>query len=258
MRHPTSHRVPNLALIGPSNNGKTMILENFVRRNSSTGLPRSDVTASPKKPVFMFQAPPEPDEGRLYRKMLTDLYADFAGNEREPADSKLKRLVQILRGLDTRIILIDEFGFLQAGTPMKQQKVLNALKYLGNELKIPMVIAAVPATLNLLQSDEQVANRFEPLFLPKWRAGDEFNRLLYLAEKALMLRRPSELWQQQLADPLLAESDGIIGNVMELLQLLAIKAIRTKTEQIRVDDLTAKSLRALGWTHPTQRHRYKS
>ena len=96
--------------------------------------------------------------------MLTELFADAAGPEREPAEAKLRRVSLILKNLQTKIILIDEFGFFQAGTPVKQRKLLNALKFLGNELQIPTVIAAVPETLNLLQSDEQVANRFDPVF----------------------------------------------------------------------------------------------
>lgn len=256
LQHPPMHRMPNIALIGPSNNGKTMILQNFVRRNNPQPQQKYDINTPPSRPVFMFQAPPEPDEGRMYRRMLHELFADATGSEREPADAKLRRVGIILKNLQTRIILIDEFGFFQAGTPVKQRKLLNSLKFLGNELQIPMVIAAVPETLNLLQSDEQVANRFEPVFLPKWNRGQELVKLLTSVEMALGLKHPSGLAQDEMAHRILDETSGIIGYMMTLLQNLAERAIRSGAERITEADLSPASLKKIGWVHPTRRHQF--
>lgn len=256
MQHPQTHRVPNIALIGNSNNGKTMILRNFVRRNSPQLQPGYDINSRPSRPVFMFQAPPEPDEGRMYRRMLTELFADAAGSEREPAEAKLRRVSVILRNLQTRIILIDEFGFFQAGTPVKQRKLLNVLKFLGNELAIPMVVAGVPEALNLLQSDEQVANRFDPVFLPRWKLGEEFGKLLVSIEMAIALKEPSYLAKEETAQRILDESEGIIGHMVSLIQLLAEQAIRSGAERITPAEFSAKNLKRIGWVHPARRHQF--
>lgn len=253
--HPRMHRMPNLAVIGESNNGKSMLLNNFARRHDPALAPGySGNDDKIERPVFLFQAPPEPDEGRLYNRMLTELYAP--GAEREPAESKLRRVSVILKALNTRMVLIDEFGFFQAGTPMKQRKLLNALKFLGNELQIPIVVAAVPETLNLLQSDPQVANRFEPVFLPKWKMGEDFQKLLATMEKTLGLQLPSNLAAESSAQRILDESNGIIGYMSELLQKLAIDAIRTGVECVALSALKETNLKRLGWVHPNRRHRY--
>jgi len=254
--HPKMHRMPNIALIGNSHNGKTMLLNNFLRRNSPEFQPDFDLNKSPTRPVFMFQAPPEPDEGRMYRRMLTELFANAAGSEREPAEAKLRRVSILLSNLKTRIILIDEFGFFQAGTPVKQRKLLNALKFIGNELQIPMVVAAVPEALNLLQSDEQIANRFDPVFLPRWKFGDDYLRLLVSIEKALGLKDASHLAGEEIAQRILDESDGIIGYMTGMLQRLATLAIRSGKERITSADLSEASLRKIGWVHPTRRHHF--
>lgn len=256
LKHPKTHRMPNIALIGHSNNGKTMILRNFLRKHTPQLQPGFDINSTPTRPVFMFQAPPEPDEGRMYRRMLTELYADAAGSEREPAESKLRRVGIVLKNLQTRMILIDEFGFFQAGTPVKQRKLLNSLKFLGNELQIPMVIAAVPETLNLLQSDEQVANRFDPVFLTRWKRGDDYNKLLVSIEKALALKAISHLAEPELAQRILDESDGIIGYMMNLLQTLSERAIRSNAERITLNDFSVANLKRIGWVHPTKRHQF--
>lgn len=253
--HPRMHRMPNLALIGDSNNGKSMLLNNFARRHDPTLASDYDVNSDRiERPIFLFQAPPEPDEGRLYNRMLTELYAE--GSEREPAESKLRRVSVLLKALKTRMVMIDEFGFFQAGTPMKQRKLLNALKFLGNELQIPIVVAAVPETLNLLQSDPQVANRFEPVFLPKWKMGADFQKLLATMEKTLGLRLPSNLATEATAQRILDETNGIIGYMTELLHKLTADAIRSGTERIVPAALAEANLRRLGWVHPSRRHRY--
>jgi Bacterial TniB protein len=253
--HPKMHRMPNIAVIGESNNGKSMLLNNFARRHDPTLAPGYSVNSDQiERPIFIFQAPPEPDEGRLYNRMLTELYA--AGSDREPAESKLRRVSVLLKALKTRMVLIDEFGFFQAGTPMKQRKLLNALKFLGNELQIPIVVAAVPETLNLLQSDPQIANRFEPVFLPKWRMGEDYQKLLVTMEKTLGLRAPSNLAAEFSAQRLLDETNGIIGYMSELLQKLATDAIRTGVESITPNALKEANLKRLGWVHPNRRHRY--
>lgn len=253
--HPRMHRMPNLAVIGESNNGKSMLLNNFARRHDPTLAPGYSVNDDKiERPVFLFQAPPEPDEGRLYNRMLTELHTP--GSDREPAESKLRRVSVILKALNTRMVLIDEFGFFQAGTPMKQRKLLNALKFLGNELQIPIVVAAVPETLNLLQSDPQVANRFEPVFLPKWKMGEDFQKLLATMEKTLGLRLVSNLAAEPSAQRILDETNGIIGYMNELLQKLAIDAIRTGAESVTLSMLKEANLKRLGWVHPNRRHRY--
>lgn len=255
LNHPRMHRMPNLAVVGETNNGKSMLLNSFVRRHDPTLSPDFDINSDViERPVFKFQAPPEPDEGRLYTRMLNELYAP--PGTREPAESMLRRLIKILGSLKTRILVIDEFGFLQAGTPVKQKKLLNALKFIGNELQIPIVVAGVPETLNLLQSDAQVSNRFVPEFLPRWRMGDDFLKLLSTLEQTLRLKQPSNLIQQAVAERLLAESDGIIGNLCELLQKLATEAIRSGAETIPASALADKNLRQLGWVHPRERHRF--
>lgn len=253
--HPKMHRMPNIALIGESNNGKSMLLNNFARRHDPVNQPDHDVNSDQiERPVFLFQAPPEPDEGRLYNRMLRELSSE--GREREPAESKLHRISVLLRALKTRIVLIDEFGFFQAGTPVKQRKLLNALKFLGNELRIPIVVAAVPETLNLLQSDTQVANRFEPVFLPRWKMGDDYLKLVMTLERTLGLKLPSNLAAEQSAQRLLDESNGIIGYMTELLQKLAADAVRSGVECIPFSAFREDNLKRLGWVHPSRRHRF--
>src|ERR1700730_18431077 len=112
---------------------------------------------------------------------------------------------------------------------------------MGNELQLPIVAVGTIEALRALQSDEQLANRFEPFPLPPWKAGPEYQRLLSTLGSILPLRKPSELMQPLVASKILSMSEGILGEIMTLVTRAAVRAITTETESItaRIIDETA-------------------
>lgn len=65
--HPKSHRMPNLLVVGDTNNGKTMLLKRFCKRHPAYDNKEGEVA---NVPVLFVQAPPVPDEGRFYNAIL--------------------------------------------------------------------------------------------------------------------------------------------------------------------------------------------
>lgn len=248
LNHPKVPRMPNLAIIGETNNGKSSILGSFYRRHQPPDDPNIDRTPLP---ILMVDTPPEPDEGRLYRHMLRHLFATVG--RREPSDLLFDRLKVLLRHLGTKMIVLDEFNCAVAGTPVKQRRFLNALRLMGNDLQFPIVVAGTPETLAALQSDPQLANRFEPAFLPKWKLDSDYARLLMSVEKGFALQNPSDLAHPKFAQRLLDLSEGILGETMELLRRLAIRAIRSGEEQITPEMLKPDVLRSIHWVEPSRR-----
>src|ERR1700738_5354022 len=59
---PKRLRMPNLLLVGPTNNGKTMIVEKFRRAHASVPAGETDAGAA-IVPVLKIQMPAGPDEG---------------------------------------------------------------------------------------------------------------------------------------------------------------------------------------------------
>lgn len=251
LKYPQTHRMPNLAIIAETNNGKSMLLKSFLRRHGPPNDPNVDHTTLP---VLLLDTPSEPDEGRLYRRMLEKLFA--TASNREPADSMLSRLKVILRHLETRMIMLDEFNNAVAGTPVKQRRFLNAIRLMGNELEMPIVAAGTPEALAAIQSDPQLANRFEPIFLPKWQLDEELGRFLISVEKEFALDKPSNFADPSFARRLLYLSEGLLGEIMEILRRLAIHTIRTGEEQVTIDMLRIEFLSTLGWVEPSKRTSY--
>ena len=246
--------MPNLAVIAETNNGKSMLLANFCKRAN----PPEDLNAEKTVlPVLMVQTPPSADEGRLYYAILDRLCA--AGSAREPEDSKLRRLSIILQHLETRLLILDDFFNIASSTPGRRRKFLNALRNLSIALQMPIVISGTPETLNILSVDPSIANRFKPVFLSKWSEAqlEEFGRFVLSVEKTLLLKKPCQLMGVEPLKKLLLFGEGLIGEVVAVMRLMAEWAIRSGTETFGDAELTRENLKALGWVMPSDRSRHR-
>jgi hypothetical protein len=239
---PRTHRMPNLLVVGDTNNGKTAVLKRFERLHPCVENARGDGN---DMPVVYIQAPPVPDEGRLYNNILTAVRAPFRTNDR--VDEKQRIVLRMIRRLEVRVLLIDEIHHIVAGHLTKQHQFRNLLKYLGNELQIPIVAAGTRDSFNALNTDPQLANRFTPALLPLWESGRDWDRLVLSFERRLPLQKPSQLAQNSSAT-LLEMTEGAIGELSRLLNAAAVEAIRSGRERI---DKTLLS--GLGWIRPSQR-----
>lgn len=227
MSYPEIHRMPNILLVGDSNNGKTALLSRFSKLNSSF---TDEETFELNVPVLMIQAPPEPDEKRLYNTILESLFAPYSSSER--IELRQQRVIHLLKKVKVKLLIIDEIHHVLAGTISKQRSFLNVIKYLSNELRISMVCSGTKEAFNAIQTDPQLANRFEPKVLKKWRNDNEYLRLLASFERLLPLKKPSLLIEPSLATKILSMSEGLIGEISKILELASIMAIETEMEKI--------------------------
>ena len=228
--HPPMHRMPNLLVVGDTNNGKTELLQRFVDAHSSYTREHDGRLVWP---VLYIQAPVEPDERRFYNAILDETSTPYRKADR--VDRKLRQVLQVLRHLDVKMLIIDEIQHVLAGTLAKQRLFLNVLKYLSNELKIPFVGAGIRTAQNAIRHDEQLANRFEPVLMQRWSMGQEYLRLLLSFERSLPLRKASNLVEDDIAYKILSMSDGLLGEVSKILKRAAVCAIDNKSECITVE-----------------------
>jgi hypothetical protein len=245
LTHPKKHRMPNLLIVGSTNNGKTMIANRFVSKHPAYDNEDGDGITLP---VLAVQLQAAPDEGRIYNAILKKLYAPH--KEKEHPDKKLFQVVQILSRINTRILMLDELQHILAGNMSRQRQVLNTIKYLGTELQIPIVGIGTQDAFNAINTDPQLSNRFEPAPLPRWQMNDEYLRLLASFERALPLKKPSNLIETDLALKILSLSEGLIGEISDLLTAACIRAIETNGECI-----TLRTVGSVKFTPPSDRKR---
>jgi type II secretory pathway predicted ATPase ExeA len=242
---PKKHRMPNLLIVGETNNGKTMIVNRFQAKHQAYDNKDEDAITLP---VFVIQAPARPDETLFYEEMLIKLAAPFKFTEK--VSKKRFQVMHILEQTSTRMLVIDEIHNIIAGNLSRQRVFLNVLKNFCNDLQIPLVGVGTEDAFNAINTDPQLANRFEPMTLPHWIRNTEYLRLLASFERMLPLKNPSALAEPSLAEKILIMSEGIIGEISSVLSRAAIAAINNKQELINL-----KTLESLNWIQPSERKR---
>lgn len=228
--HPKTNRMPNMLIVGRSDNGKTEILKEFLKRHPAEDRREFDTVYAP---VVYIQSPPGPSEGIFLDKILMMLGATVKQNE--ASDRKLMQLLVILPQIQTKILMIDELNALLAGSVTKQRFFLNMLKYISNELHICIVAAGTEEAEYAVRSDRQIRSRFPLRVLPRWQENDEFKKLLRSFEYVLPLKQPSDIYKGEIPRKLYGMSEGVIGEVAKILRSAAKHAIKTKEERITLD-----------------------
>jgi len=243
LSHPQTHRPANLLIIGETNNGKTALALRFLKKHPKSALPTADAC---EYPVLKIDAPPYPEERRLLAAILDAMEAPRRTNER--VENLYVQVNEILPRARVKMLIIDEIHNILSGSTAKQRTFLNVLKNLSNKLQIPIVLIGIEIAFNAIQAEPQIANRFPPVQLPRWRHGDELMSLLASYERILPLKKPSNLTDDKLATALLMMSEGLLGELTQLLTLAAKTAILNKDECISL-----KLLESLKWQAPSMR-----
>ena len=230
--HPQKIRMPNLLICGPTNNGKTALTQKFLRlcQGGPSLDGRSDII-----PVLRVQMPTSADPLRFYQAILEALGSPTRKGHR--LVDRESQALHLMRTTGVRMLIIDELQHCLVGQSSKLSEVLNILKYVGNDLQIPLVGVGTKESLQVIHSDDQLANRFEPFALPRWHDDDDLLMLLNSFEASLPLRRKSDLANPVLARRILALSEGILGEMSTLITRAAEIAIRSGDERIATSTL---------------------
>lgn len=93
-----------------------------------------------------------------------------------------------------------------------------------------------------------MSNRFVPAALPLWGLNKAGGSLLASFERRLPLRKTSNLKQAEILQKVIWMSEGLIGEIYEILKRSAIDAIKCGEEQI-----TLASLERIRWIRPVDR-----
>ena len=223
---PKRARMPNLLIFGASGMGKTMIIEKFVRANPPSF---DEISGIHHRPVIVVQMVASPDEGRFYHRLLSVIGAP------PPTRATLGQLetqaLRLLQETAPRMLVIDEVQNLIAGTYREQRRMLNLLRFLGNELRIPLICLGSHEARDAIRGDAHLNSRFEPYGLPPWRHDADFQGLIGGLLYSLPLRKPSELTDSAIKR-LVEVNGGITDAIFKMVRSLATEAILTGAERI--------------------------
>lgn len=230
--YPQRDRMPCLLLFGATGMGKTKILRKFLRDHPPLFDDRVGVTRSQ---VVSMQMPPDPDEKAFYEELLGTLQAPVRFSTTTHC---LRRVARELLGfIGTRMLIIDEVHALLAGSYRQQRILLNTLRFVATDLRIPLVCAGTADAKRALTTDQQLADRFEAIELPRWHNDESFHRLLVSFQSVLPLKKRSDLVSPVMRRLLLERTDGVLVRLVRLIEMLAVEAIRSGTERVDQNSL---------------------
>jgi hypothetical protein len=244
LEHPQTNRMPNLLLVGRSNNGKTELLKEFRRRHPAEERLNEDAIYAP---VIYVECPPGPNDSMFLDQALKTLGIDPKSSA-GPKD-KIEALATQLIKVKTKVLLLDELNSILAGSVTKQLLLLTTIKYLSNQTKISIVAAGTAAALQAIATDTQLESRFPVRLLKRWKDADrDFRKLLASFEFILPLRKASNLSKLQTAKLIYGLTEGVLGDIAKLIRDSAVAAVLSGEEAITEDIL--RSCAAIG--RPTQ------
>ena len=209
-----------------TNNGKTAIARRFLARHTNAEDPDAERS---RIETALVQAPNGPSIPQLLRSILTAL-----GREPGPRPTSARLRAEVhgaMRDVGLRLLLIDDLHNIRGS---RIGGMLVELREIGSITGVSIGAFATKEIAHVFRLDEQLANRFALLTLPRWQFDDlEYAQLLATFERHLPLRRPSDLTGADLARHILTMAGGLIGGIAMILSQAATAAIefRPRTDR---------------------------
>jgi len=225
LRSERRQRPDNLLIVGASNNGKTAIARRFLAR---AAVPENPDAERSNIETALIQAPNGPNIPELLRSVLAAL-----GREPglRPTTARLRAEVHgAMRDVGLRLLLIDDLHNIRGSGV---GAMLVELREIGSITGVSIGAFATKEIAHIFRLDEQLANRFALLTLPRWQFDElEYAQLLATFERQLPLRQSSNLTDPDLARRILSMAGGLIGGLATILRQAATAAIETGQERI--------------------------
>jgi replication-associated recombination protein RarA len=238
---PPRNRMPCLLLTGAPGMGKTHIVQKFARDHPSEF---DAVTGTSRTRVAAMQMPPEPLEKDFYDELLIAMGSVVSASS--SMVSVRSRARTFARQFGLRLLIIDEIHAMLAGTFRQQRIFLNSIRFLANDLHLPLLCVGTQEAHQALLTDQQLADRFAAFELSRWQDDAAFAQLLKTFAAILPLHLPSDLCQPKIRQRILSLTEGITVRICRVLEAAAIAAITSGAERIDLstfsDDLGARSL----------------
>ncbi len=237
LSYPPRDRMPCILIYGTTGMGKTKLIRKFLRQHPQNFDRATGVTSIP---IVAFQMPASPEEDLFYNELHRALGAPDA-HDSWPGKTK-NRCRNLLHAAKTRMLIIDEIHSMLAGTARAQKIFLNTLRFLANDVRIPLVCAGTDEARLAILMDTQLAERFDAFELPRWRDDVQFGRLLASIGETLPLRKPSRFDTASCRKVILARTDGVTNRIFRLIETAAIQSIKDGSEAVTEELLSARTL----------------
>ena len=239
LERPPSLRPRGLLIAGPYHNGKTMIAERFAVEH----LRRAD-----RQRVWMIQTREGAGLSHFYASILSGLRAPQAAGWRSLSRAS-EQVDHLLDSVKPRLLIFDEFHSVLRGRRQDVKAIFSFLRRIARVHDISPVLVGEIAVYDALHDTEEMGSRFDTVAVSRWGFDEDFATLLDSLEASMPLAHASNLSRPPLAKMIHDLSEGLIGEVVDIVTRTAVAAVESGEERI-----TSSTVMALGYV-PLSRRR---
>jgi energy-coupling factor transporter ATP-binding protein EcfA2 len=231
-----------IILEGRPGAGKSTLVKSYAASCS-----RYETPSGTKVPVFYLETPSPATVKGMAARLLQAL-GDPAANH-GTLWSMNARLVHFIHTCEVQMIILDDFHHLiDTETNRVLSKVSDWLKVLIKETQIPFLVVGVEGTVSrILAANAQLSRLFairETLHPFRWDTRDpetikEFTTFVAFAERLIGVRLTDELPREELLYRMYYATDGVVGNMMNLLRYSVVLAQQQDAATLTLDVLNA-------------------
>lgn len=224
---PPQTRASGLVVSGRPGSGKTMIARAIQRRFPYQ--PAQDEQPA-RLPVLAISMTGAREAKTLYNRMLAQLGVPDAG--RYVGSDRERMVLKLCQAADLRLLIVDEIQDVLTATVRQQRIALDTIKYLMNELSLPILALGTAQAPEAMRVDEHLNARFQYRALPVWGQDAYLVELMDTLERVLPLRQPSHLSSLPITTAVLKLSEGILDKIVRTVCYAAAHAVETGEERI--------------------------
>lgn len=254
LRLPKSDRMQSLLIMGEPNSGKTTLAKKFVKQHpayleTATDEQFGTTIEIVVRPVIMVQSPHVPHEKTLYYNILDQLNLPYRKSTR--SEYLKQTVIHAMVDMKVQVLILDEIHFLLDGSPLKQREFLNLIRYISNQAQVSIVALGTDEASYAIKAERQLDTRFDTLNIPRWECNVDFLRLLATIEKFFPFSEPSNLASKAMSQEIFRMSHGVLGEVIKITRLAAMRAIENDESSISL-----ARLKSLNYKSPFDLDRY--
>lgn len=157
--------------------------------------------------------------GRILENLGSPARISHRVSDRETLVSRL------LRSVGCRLLVLDEVQDIMLGNEREQQRALEGIKFLMNELQMHVLGFGTDKAFQGLASDPHLEARFTEYVLPRWKADSTLANFLATYERCLPLPEPSHLGREEVVKHMAKVGGGTLGKIVTRLQNAALAAL---------------------------------
>lgn len=224
-----------MLITGESGAGKSTMAKTY-----EALFPRVEEDERTLIPVLRIQTPGQPTAKEIGAELLRRLNDPFP--ELGSAEVRLARAHSLAEKCGVEMIIFDEVQHLFEGLDKRHRRIAsNSLKNFMNSSEIPCVLIGTNDCITYLLEDKQLARRCSPkLELKGFSLGTdsglkEFKRALLSLDTHLPMTAKSDLVNPQYTTAIYLATDGLIGNLMNLLEGALRRALISGAQRLTVE-----------------------